>query len=226
MVFSENLANYELKLAPDADLKAIYWDIAVVQLGNATSNSKGMEKNRKVYEEIIKDFPQWEGIGSGSDYKERVAFMKEFLKRTGGTMNVQNHNFEKFQADFNQPIKFEVVQVEALSSKSTNFLGLSGDNPYGRGGGGLMYVDSKGRITYKVEIVKSALDAAMSDKRYIYKTHNWTAGGLISDIFRQLIVQTSFKDKDSNNHQYQLYTKGADPKNSRYYVDVYWTFIK
>lgn len=102
--FSENLSEYDLKLSPDADLKAIYQDIAVVQLGSATSKSAGMEENRKVYEEIIKDFPQWEGIGSGSDYKERVAFMKEFLKRTGGKMIVQNHNFEKFEVDFNQPI--------------------------------------------------------------------------------------------------------------------------
>ncbi|HXF86168.1 MAG TPA: hypothetical protein VNK49_12345, partial [Anaerolineales bacterium] len=66
--FVENLPDYNLKLAPDADREAIYWDIIVSHLGDVISKSKGMEANRAVYEEIIKDHPEWEGIGHSWDY--------------------------------------------------------------------------------------------------------------------------------------------------------------
>jgi len=223
--FSENLSGYELKLAPDADLKAIYWDIAVVQLGNATSNSKGLEENRKVYEEIIKDFPQWEGIGSGTEYKERVAFMKEFLKRTGGTMIVQDHNFNKFEVDFNKPVKFEVNEVETLSTDVAYFLGISASNPSGRGGGGVLN-SLNGQLSYTVEIVPEALENALTDQSYLYVKEKWSAGEIISNIFRLTISQTAYKDMDSSAHSYSLYTKGAEPKDALYYRKIHWTFIK
>ena len=225
--FSENLSEYDLKLSPDADLKAIYWDIAVVQLGSATSKSAGMENNRKIYEEIIKDFPQWEGIGSGSDYKERVAFMKEFLKRTGGKMIVQNHNFEKFEVDFNQPIKFEVVEVETLSAKVFFPIGLGlPGNLLGRGGGGYMTMNEKSQLVYKLEIVLEGLREALTNKNYFYAAWKWEAGEVISNLFRITIALTSYKNGESDQHKYQLYTKGGVLKSGNFYSDVTWTFIK
>jgi hypothetical protein len=225
--FSENLSEYDLKLSPDADLKAIYWDIAVVQLGNATSKSAGMEKNRKIYEEIIKDFSQWGGIGSGSDYKERVAFMKEFLTRTGGTMIVQSHNFEKFEVDFNQPIKFEVVEVRTLSPKVFFPIGLGlPGNLLGRGGGGYMAKNENSQLYYKLEIVPEGLQEALSNKNYFYASHNWEAGEVVSNLFRFVIASTAYKNGESGQHSYRLYTQGELPSSDNFYGSVNWTFIK
>lgn len=222
--FSESLPNYDLALAPDADKKGIYNDGLVNQLIFAISPS--IPENRAVLEKVLQENPAWEGIGPGADYNERLAFMKAFLEISGGTMIVQNHNFEKFEADLNLPVGFEVEEVDKLSPSTANFLALGNGGDYSRGGGGIMYVNEEGQLIYKVEIVDNALESALNDERYIYNAWDWTAGEVISDLFRQTIAATSFKDKNSTTFKYQLYTKGGVPKSGTYYADTYWTFLK
>jgi hypothetical protein len=222
--FQNKLTGYNLELNSGVDKVAINKDIIQAQLGSATSPS--IPENRKIAEEVWKEHPEYEGIGSGSPYEDKVKFMLLFLEKSGGIMTIKDHNFTAYSVDFNLPIGFRVELVDTLSSTTANFLALSAGNPYGRGGGGIMYSGENGQLLYKVEIVSGTLNAATSDRRYIYKAWDWSVGGIISDLFRQTISQTAYKDRDSNLHKYQLYTKGGVPKSGNFYSDVYWTFIK
>ncbi|HXF84177.1 MAG TPA: hypothetical protein VNK49_02215, partial [Anaerolineales bacterium] len=229
--FVENLPDYNLKLAPDADRDAIYWDIIVSHLGDVISKSKGMEANRAIYEEIIKDHPEWEGIGHSWDYKVRVEFMKEFLKRTGGWMIVTDMNFNKYEANLNEKIKLEVVQVTELPKGFLPELPLNDSDSVGKGAGTGMYVNDKGQIVYSVAMVGDTLRYTLNeDERSIFNTTNWTDGEVISELFRNLIASTAthsrtdYKVVPATNHK--LYVKGSDPDSQGYFLDVTWTFIK
>ena len=227
--FVEELPDYNLRLAPDADRDAIYWDIIVSHLVDVISKSKGMEANRAVYEEIIKDHPEWDGIGNGWDYKVRVEFMKEFLTRTGGQMIVTDMNFNKFKADFNQDVKFDVISVDELPKEYVGMLATSdGKN---RGGGGTMYSTPEGQVVYSVAILPGALERTQTDPAYIYKSWNWTPGEVISNLFRRTIAGTIFHNLNAGYGEnqpsnYNLYTKGGVPSNENFFSDVYWTFIQ
>lgn len=225
--FTETLSGYELELAKDADLKAIYWDIAVSHLMDTQSTSEEMKFNRAIYQEIIKDHPEWEGISHSANYVVKLAYIKEFLTRSGGLMMVQNHVYEKFEVDFNKPPSFKIEEVNTLSTKVIFPIGLGlPGNLLGRGGGGYMSVDENKQLVYKLEIVPGALDEALYNKSYFYAAWNWKAGGIVSRLFSIIIAQTSYKNMDSSLHNYSLYTKGGVPGSGNFYKDVNWTFIK
>lgn len=212
--FSENLSKYDLSIAPDADRQAIYEDIAISHLGDATSKSEGMEFSRRVYEEIIKDHPEWEGIALGDDYEVRGDFMQEFLKRTGGLMVVTDMNWNKFEADLNKPVGFEVIEVDKRQ------------NDFGK-----IQADETGQLIYSVLIPQLAIEETqgISTSPYgisIYFTWKWSPDGFVSDLFRRTISTHAYGTRDSDRHNYELYTRGGTPNSGRFYADVYWTFIK
>lgn len=229
--FVEELLDYNLRLAPDADRDAIYWDIIVSHLGDVISKSKGMEANRAVYEEIVKDHPEWNGIGNGWDYKVRVEFMKEFLARTGGRMIVTDMNFKKYEANFNEEIKFEVVQVAELPNGFLPELPRNDSDSVGKGAGTGIYVNDEGQVVYSVAIVGDTLGYTLKeDERSIFNTTNWTEGEVVSELFRNLIASTAvhsradYKVIPATNHK--LYVRGSDPDDQGYFLDITSTFIK
>ncbi len=222
--FVESLPDYNLELRSDADRDAIYWDAIHNQVGFATSKSKGFESNRAIYEAIIKDHPEWEGIGLSSDYETVIDFMKEFLKRSGGKMIIADASFNKYTVDFNLPVKFEVILVNELPQNYSSYIAKADDT--NRGGGGTVYASEDGQLTYSVAVVPGALEDTQIDPAYIYKSWNWTPAEVLSDLFRQLISETIYKDRDSEKMKYQLYTKGGVPRSGSFYADTYWTFIR
>lgn len=222
--FVEELPDYNLKLRPDADEKAIYLDAIHNQVGWAVSKSKGFESNRAIYEAIIIDHPEWEGIGLGSDYNTVVAFMMEFLNRSGGKMIVADASFNKYTADFNLPVKFEIIQVDELPKGYSGYIWNA--NKTGLGGGGAVYVNGDGQFVYSLAISPGAIERTQTEPQSIYKAWNWTPAEVLSDLFRQLISETTYKDRYSDKLKYQFYTRGGVPSNVNYFSDVYWTFIQ
>ena len=220
--FTENLSNYDLFLAPDADKKGIYEDALVNNLIFAISPS--LLENRAVFEKVVEENPEWKDIGPGSDYKERLAFMQAFLKASGGRMTIQNRIFEKFEADLNLPIKFEVIQVNEFPKGYSRY--IANIDKSGPGGGGSVYVDENGQYVYSIAILPGAIERTQTEPQSLYKAWNWTPAEVISDLFRQTISEAIYRDRHSDILKYQLYTKGGVPKSGSYYADVYWTFIK
>lgn len=231
--FTETLSNYDLKLAPDADVKAIYWDIAVSHLGDAISKSAGMEANRVIYEEIIKDHPEWEGIAHSWDYKVRVEFMKEFLTRSGGRMIVTDMNWNKYEADFNQPVKFEVIEVDELPKEYPEMAKLSQNE--GRGGSGIMFADKNGQITYKLAFVPGCIEYYINIDPF--RAHNnWGADWFVGEFFALVINSVPFHSNryfsDPLASNYLLYIRGANKNEDITQNDgvlrpykVRWSFV-
>ena len=224
IVLTENLSNYDFKLASDADKKAIFLDTIHNQVAWATSKSKGFESNRAIYEAIVVEHPEWEGIGLGSDYNTVVAFMTEFLTRSGGKMIVADASFNKFTANFNLPIKFEVIQVNEFPKGYSRY--IANTDKSGPGGGGSVYVDENGQYVYSIAILPGAIERTQTEPQSLYKAWNWTPAEVISDLFRQTISELVYKNRYSDEMKYQLYTRGGVPSNENFFSDVYWTFLK
>lgn len=222
--FVEGLPNYDLKLRPDADKKAIYLDAIHNQVGYAISKGKGFESNRAIYEAIIKDHPEWDGIGLGSDYNTVVAFMTEFLNRSGGKMIIADASFNKYTADFNLPVKFEVIEVDELPKGYSGYIWNADKTSLG--GGGAVYVNEDSQFVYSVSIVPGAIERTQTEPQSIYKAWNWTPAEVLSDLFRQLISEATYKDRYSDKLKYQLYTRGGIPGDANFYSDVKWTFMQ
>lgn len=105
-------------------------------------------------------------------------------------------------------------------------MGTGKDSGSITGGGSIMTVSESGNLVYRIAIVPGALQRTQTDSGYIYKSHKWSVGAVISDIFRKIISETGYKNVDSNLYKYQLYTNGDNPDDPRFYVSVNWTFIK
>ncbi|MBK6647361.1 MAG: hypothetical protein IPG44_16710 [Anaerolineales bacterium] len=235
ITFNETLTKYDLTIAPNADREGIYWDIAISHLGDATSKSEEMEFNRKVYEEIIKDHPEWEGIGNGDDYETRRLFMQEFLKRTGGFMVVTDMNWNKYEADFNHEIGFEVIEVDKLPNEYPSMRALSqGQN---RGGGGLMKVEESGQIIYSLAIAHGCIEFYINIDPY-RENSNWPANWFVSEFFGTTISSVSKHTisafKEPLLSDYLLYIRGANhdknilqPSGSGWVIpyQVSWSFL-
>lgn len=210
--FSENLSKYDLSIAPDADRQAIYKDIAISHIGDATSKSEGMEFNRKVYEEIIKDHPEWEGIALGDDYEVRGEFMQEFLTRTGGLMTMTDMYWNKFEADFNKPIGFGVIEVDKLPSEYPDMRIISFDGK-NRGGGGIMTVNSDGQIVYKVAFTQQSIEFYMHTEQR-RSTAQMGVDKIVSELFAQTTNSVAYHQIVwfiNSASDYRLYIGARNP---------------
>ncbi|HXF85193.1 MAG TPA: hypothetical protein VNK49_07360, partial [Anaerolineales bacterium] len=190
-----------------------------------------MEANRAVYEEIIKDHPEWEGIGHSWDYKVRVEFMKEFLKRTGGWMIVTDINFKKYNANFNEKIIFEVKKVSEFPEGYATSIRENDSDSVGRGAGLGIYTKENGQLVYSVAVVNDAIEFTLNEnERSLYNITNWTVGEMISDLFRSLIAITAMHSRVDLDEvpatNYKLYVGGVSPDHVGYFHKVTWTFIK
>jgi hypothetical protein len=186
--------------------------------------SPSLLENRAVFEKVVEVNPEWKDIDPGSDYKERLAFMQAFLKASGGRMTIQSRIFEKFEADLNLPIKFEVIKVDEIPTEYSRY--IANTDKSSAGGGGAIYVDKDGQIIYSVAILPGAIERTQTNPQSIYNLQNWTPAEVISDLFRQTISDAIYKDRYSDKLKYQLYVKGGVPSSSGFFADVYWTFIK
>ncbi|MCC6299280.1 MAG: hypothetical protein IT314_08270 [Anaerolineales bacterium] len=223
------LPDYNLTLAPDANIKGIYWDIIISHLGDAIS--KSIPENQATLAKVLEKFPEYGGIGHGADYKIKQAFMQAFLKESGGKMIITDMNWRRFEADFNQEIKLEVIHGNRLPQEYAGAMRENINDKHGRGGGFTMYVSEQGQVVYSVMFVNNTLDYTLEENEgSLYNIGNWTAGEITSDFFRKLVANTAMHSRVDlrtvNASNYKLYIKGADPDSGEFFASMYWTFIK
>lgn len=232
--FEENLQKYELELAPDADKEAIYYDIAISHLASFTS--KSIPENRAVYEQVIAQHPEWDGITNSWDYEIRKEFVTAFLEESGGKAIISDMNFQKHEADFNLPIKFEVVEVDKLDSSYKGTRGVNAQDIAATGGGVKMHTED-GQLIYQIAITQRAIDFALTQG--IRANYSWDVDKFISEMIAQGINVAArsglwFERPVSN---YKLYIAGSnknqdilqpagDGYRPLYFGSVKWTFLK
>ncbi|MEW6083395.1 MAG: HEPN domain-containing protein [Chloroflexota bacterium] len=225
--FVEGLPSYDLTLAPDADRKGIYWDIIISHLGDAISPS--IPENQAILAKVLEKRPEYEGIGHGADYKVKQAFMQAFLEESGGKMIVTDIKWRKYEADFNQDIKFEVVHGNKLP---INYEGaMRGDefDKLARGGGFAVFTNEQGQLVYSVMVVNNTLEYIMQNKDSVFHMAGWTAGGIISNVFRMSVAHTALHSRGDSTvtvSDYRYYIKGSAPTEPDYVAKAYWFFIK
>ena len=218
----ENVSAYNFKFSSKTNLEANYWDIIVSHRGDMLSTSEEMKFNRKIYGEVIKDHPEWEGIGDSWDPKEKQAFAKEFLERSGGLAVITDMNWNKFEGNFNEEIKFKVTEVD----KIPNGYSIAFKYDYGQAGMS-MYINENGQVIYSFITSRDAIKLFLANAQL---RKGWTAGMLVSDFFRIFVANTSMHsggDLESvNSTNHKLYVESTDPEDSSYFRKVTWTFIE
>jgi hypothetical protein len=113
IVYEESLSDITTNIDPRADPKSIYWDIVMSKI----LDTKSIEENRAIYDEIIADaelmekHPEWKDLSHNLPKESKKAYMTEYLKRSGGIMVIKGSNWSYHPVDFNRPLAKVMVRV-------------------------------------------------------------------------------------------------------------------
>lgn len=213
--FSEALSDLEPKLSKKAKPEAIYWDVAVSKLMDTQSINEGMEFNRTIYQEMVDDNSDWEGITNDSKPEKKLAFIQEFLRRSGGLMIVRDAKWQKLEANFNNPPRFTIEEVSKITNEYPSVYNSIGFK---------QHVGGNGELTFSILTLKGELNRLAETKGTLLQ--NVTANELISLLFWHMVSGSVLGgERITNTTDHKLYTN-TNPGNQNYYSDLSWGFIE